>query len=376
MEAPARRIVELDGMRAVAILAVMQLHLFVVLPVFTYFQIHLPTLANVLSMGWCGVDGFFVLSGFLIGGILIDRRRSPNLLPVFFARRALRILPIYYVLLMISGFLLRGWPDFPHQVPLWAFFLFLCNFFTSFGWQAPGPFGPLWSIAIEEQFYLAAPALIRRITRRPALALLGLAIALPPLLRLMLASDWLPTSIRWLDFTPTRIDGLAFGVLGAWLVRDARLGAALTQARATHRVALVLLGAGAFGLSQFTRLDEGFTFQTTVGITFLNAWFLAILLYVVLHGTDSKLAALFRWRPLRSIGRVSYFLYLFHIPALIVITNLGFRSVLVVLPATAILLGVAAWVSWRWFESPLIAMGHRLSYERTPQTPVGASGGS
>ena len=351
-------------MRALAVLAVIQLHYIVSTPFVGDLRVRLPAFESALSMGWCGVDFFFVISGFLIGGILIDRRNSSNLFQVFFTRRALRILPAYYLLLLILVFVpATAWTSKAQEVPLWAFFLFIQNFFTSFGLRAGGPFGPLWSIAIEEQFYLLAPGIARFVSRRAAKILLAAAIFLPPILRSVMATDWSPIKMSGWDFTPTRVDGLALGVAGAWLVRTPVALERLKRARQLHRVALVLLGFGAVALSQFTRFKGGVRVQTTIGITYLSVWFLAVLLYAVIHAADSRTARVLRFPALCSAGRVSYSLYLFHIPALLLVLHWGVRSPLFVLSAAALVLGVCAWASWRWFESPLIANGKRRRYD-------------
>jgi peptidoglycan/LPS O-acetylase OafA/YrhL len=357
------RIAEIDGLRGVAVLLVIQFHWIVCLPYFNEVRVAVPFLSKLMLTGWCGVDIFFVISGFLIGGILIDRRESPNQYRVFFGRRALRIVPIYYLLLVILALVPPALSSSTvREVPLWGFFAFVQNFFTSLGWRAPGPFGPLWSIAIEEQFYLLAPLILWFAPRRFAFYLLAAAVVFAPILRYILESDWLPLRISAWDFTPARLDGLALGVLGAGLIRSERLRAILGSARRAHRRTLIGLGIVIVALCQFSMMNIGGPIQA-VAISLLNVSFLATLLYVVLHGPDSRTAWLLRLPALLSVGRVSYFLYLFHIPALLFVLHSGLRSAVVVLPLAALVVGSLAWISWHWFEGPLIALGRRLRYE-------------
>src|SRR5262249_23214256 len=148
-----------------------------------------------------------------------------------------------------------------------------------------------------------------------AKVVLGLAIFVPTVMRIALFDDWFPLNFSPLEFTPARLDGLALGVLGAYLLRMPKIRERMCEARIIHRVALVALGIGAIALSQFRRFADGVIVQRTVGITFLSVLFILIVLYAVLHGSDSRIARMLRISPLRSIGRVSYFLYLFHLPA-------------------------------------------------------------
>ena len=149
----------LDGLRGIAILLVLIHHLTIYRP-----EGGLDSwIAAVPLFGWCGVNLFFVLSGFLITGILLDTRDSPVFYRSFFARRVLRIFPLYYGVLFL-GFvlapLLLPMPDAygRHQLWLWTY---LANFAMPFGKGEPA-FSHFWSLCVEEQFYLVWPFLVRR----------------------------------------------------------------------------------------------------------------------------------------------------------------------------------------------------------------------
>jgi len=156
----------LDGLRGIAIILVMLHH-------FTYYR---PTsgideqIVSVLIFFWTGVDLFFVLSGFLITGILLDTRGNERYFTSFYARRILRIFPLYYLILFLALVVL---PKFPavHTVligqdasvdlpPQWPYWLYLTNFsIADRGW-VHGWVDVAWSLAIEEQFYLIWPLVV------------------------------------------------------------------------------------------------------------------------------------------------------------------------------------------------------------------------
>ncbi|WUR15549.1 acyltransferase [[Empedobacter] haloabium] len=148
IESPTKRLYGLDTLRALAILLVFANH-------YVNFVTHRPTLGAVGEIGWAGVDLFFALSGYLIGNqIFASLRQGTFSLPVFYARRLLRTLPNYYVVLALYAF----WPVFaagsPHA-PWWQYLTFTLNFDLKPGTR----FSHSWSLCVEEQFYMALPAL-------------------------------------------------------------------------------------------------------------------------------------------------------------------------------------------------------------------------
>src|SRR6185437_14320584 len=166
------RIPELDGIRGVAILMVVSFHYFLIPENGT----HWAKAANaVLSFGWSGVDLFFVLSGFLLGGILIDNFQSPNYFRTFYTRRICRIFPLYYLWLALF-FLLPfvfppGFLDCTSSgmfyLKKWGYLCFGQNFYRTGldGYDALW-MGVTWSLAVEEQFYLLVPWLLRFVLPR------------------------------------------------------------------------------------------------------------------------------------------------------------------------------------------------------------------
>ena len=156
--APNSRIVELDGLRGCACLIVVISH---------YFG-EVAYGAGFLCLEWIGVDLFFCLSGFLIGGILLDNRASPSYFGTFYIRRSLRIFPIYYLsvsLVLLALPRLAGPAEAAY--PVGIYYGYLQNFAMSFtGVETPRWLTPTWTLCVEEQFYLLLPAILYLTPRR------------------------------------------------------------------------------------------------------------------------------------------------------------------------------------------------------------------
>ncbi|MEQ1353433.1 MAG: acyltransferase [Candidatus Acidiferrum sp.] len=333
------------------------------------------------TAGWSGVDLFFVLSGFLIGGILLDARESPNYFRAFYMRRVFRILPIYYLwTLLFAMTVITATVFFPGGLgitshDLWRVpvqVLFLQNIFIGmphFTWIW---FVVTWSLAIEEQFYLLAPPLIRFLSVRGLVIALCGTVILAPFLRFMLFRYWAPQTYLCAYLMPCRADALSCGMLLAIAWRDGRFREFLRgHAALVQRVLLVLfLGAG--GLLWWL-VHPINVVTVTIGYAWLAIFYSALLLAAVAN-TGGWFAAAMRLRMLGWLGGISYCVYLLHdafnffahriflhsVPELY-----NFRQVAVSVFALLVTLGVAA-LSWRFFERPLIRRGHRYFYETTP----------
>src|SRR5271166_6006208 len=153
------RVLELDGFRACAVLMVVVLHLFYGWP--TPVLSSIPNVIRlVIGHGWLGVDLFFVLSGFLITGILIDSKERGHYFRNFYSRRILRIVPLYLACILIMYF------AYPGAGPYFRLSLvYLANFAYFFHTKVPHGPGVFWSLAIEEHFYLLWPILVRFLNR-------------------------------------------------------------------------------------------------------------------------------------------------------------------------------------------------------------------
>jgi peptidoglycan/LPS O-acetylase OafA/YrhL len=359
----------LDGLRGLAIALVLWLH---------FVQQYLPPgrgswlgwLRAGTGLAWSGVDLFFVLSGFFIGGILIDERESPRLIKVFYLRRALRILPVYYVTLGAIALAIAARPPGSyHLFPAWVYALFLTNF--ALAWAKAWdwlPLSVLWTLAVEEQFYLTAPWVVRALPRRtiPLLALGLVVLAELARVGMILANPTGHFAIHVL--TPFRMDTLALGVFVAWLVRTEPSGRWFRVLRAHQASGLLLAVAvlGAVDLLQPSQGSRSLALYGYLGIAMAYALIVLIVAWVRPPGVTRFLSC----RPLARLGRHSYFIYLWHglLGGTLIrwlggpdfTLNSAPGAALVVL-ALAVTWGAAA-LSWRWLEGPLVAWGRRHTY--------------
>jgi len=224
------RIPALDGLRGIAILLVLIQHTFL-----GFHFVHHPALNWLVRMSrlsWSGVDLFFVLSGFLIGGILLDARSSPNYFKTFYLRRAYRILPLYFLVLTLAwltfkagqlGWLRGDWAGlFSGAIPWWTFFTFTQNISMVLAGPLVGRAGlsPTWSLAVEEQFYLTLPLVVRFASKRRLVQIVAGGIAGAALMRFLVALHSPDRMFATYLLTPCRADALGLGVLAAVLVRE------------------------------------------------------------------------------------------------------------------------------------------------------------
>src|SRR5690349_12811160 len=219
-----RRWPELDGLRGAAILMVMLLHY---VPQSRTHEGNFGLLyhfAQLFRLGWSGVDLFFVLSGFLIGGILLDAKSSPRYFRTFYIRRIHRILPIYYLWILLyagTGYSIMRWGPYAGAAGMGAlrvgvYFLFLQNTVSLTPMPLFAQFFvlPTWSLAVEEQFYLVSPLVIRFLTpQRLTRALLACVVGAPILRFLVFRLPEGPNAANVL--MPCRADALAMGMLAA-----------------------------------------------------------------------------------------------------------------------------------------------------------------
>ncbi len=303
-----RKMPELDTLRGVAILAVVFYH--------GFSQCDTTGLPGIVRaffaasrFGWLGVNLFFVLSGFLITGILSDSKGTPQYYKSFYVRRALRILPAYLLLLLLLLLLPRI--GVVEDRISWSFvglsLIYLSNVTNFFG--VAMQYGPLWSLAVEEQFYLLWPAAVRNLSRR-ALAFCALAVFLGcPLLRAIAFAYGHPAEV-W--YTWMVADGLASGSLLAISSRtfltDRRSMKWFSVLCITASLLLIALGA------RFGTLSPGAP-TTLLGAslrwTLFNMLFTGTLGIALLLGA-SRWAQIVRRPVLQFFGEISYGLYLIH----------------------------------------------------------------
>jgi peptidoglycan/LPS O-acetylase OafA/YrhL len=302
---------ELDSLRGVAILLVLVFHGFDS-PGIVWARLSEPARLFFTAClgGWTGVYLFFVLSGFLITGILLDSKPKTQYYRRFYIRRALRILPAFYLLLLLLIVLPRtGW--LAHRRVGWPFvalsFLYLANMTTLFG--VPGQYGALWSLAVEEHFYFVWPAVVRRLSRR-AIAWCALGIFLiSPVIRA--GAYWLNWSVNP-GYTWFAADGLAIGALLGSLSRDS-----LAERIPMLKFSIICVSAAVavFVLGTPFGIWRGVTFTGAVfRNTAVNLFCAGVLGFTLLVGT-SRFKRMVQLRWLRWFGEISYGLYLIHMLA-------------------------------------------------------------
>lgn len=264
-----------------------------------YHSIGMFALRTLTADGRFGVHLFFILSGFLITGILLQSRADRDYYRNFYLRRVLRIVPAY--VLMLIALKLGG-------VVSWRFLLicvlYLCNMPGLLGGRPE--YGPLWSLSVEEQFYLVWPLVVRKLSLR-ALAWFSAAIVvLTPLLRFVLLYG--PAPLHDIDKKTWAVcDFFAAGALIAIAVRTPRLYTLLRRAA----VPLTLLGLG-LSLLLFLPLEPAPATQNAVAALGLEPVLITfsglVLLAALLRGKPKALV----FRPLLFLARISYGLYLCH----------------------------------------------------------------
>ena len=345
------RIPPLDGLRAFAVLLVILQHTVPVAVV----------QAGLFGVGIYGVRLFFVLSGFLIPGILMQSRdvQVPReglgaALRTFFARRALRIWPLYYLVLLVA--VLFDAHGFDADLP-WHF-LYLSNFRIAENghWH---PLGPLWSLSVEEQFYLVWPfvVLLTPPRRLPAVLIGTVALGLVSRVGLALLGDTVVDDMRATIYPTSALDSLALGGLLAWHVAT-HPSAALWRARVCGWcgvaggvvLATVLLLSGTPAARMSQHVGEG------LGAALVSLWLVERAARQVRHGAWGIL-----WmKPHVAVGAVSYGVYLYHalfialvhkLPALFWMTVPPYNAIF---PHVVLVVSLSlAFASWRWFEGPI-----------------------
>jgi peptidoglycan/LPS O-acetylase OafA/YrhL len=379
----AYRVPELDGLRGFAIALVIVCH-------YVGNAGHAPLgfwtdrVLSALSVGWSGVDLFFVLSGFLIGGILIEVRGSPHYFRAFYMRRVFRILPIYYLwILLYAAVVLAMLAFFPGRSIVSASdllrvpyqLLFLQNIFigmASFPWTW---FVVTWSLAVEEQFYLVAPVLIRFASRRVLVRILIAVICLAPVIRFLIyRSTGNPFSASMP--MPCRADALSWGILLAVAWRSDAFRAFLQANEDLLRRSFTVLLLGFAALLWWLAHPAGMV-TLTIGLSWVAAFYACLLLLVVSQ-TDTSIASFFRWSKLQSLGTISYCVYILHDTVNLFSHRLllqaspqiyNWEGIAVTMLALCLTLS-ASCLSWRFFEKPLLRRGHAYSYDEPALIPA------
>jgi peptidoglycan/LPS O-acetylase OafA/YrhL len=310
----AHRVPALDGVRGVAMVLVLCAH-FALDPRATAID---QTVHGVMLLGYTGLDLFFVLSGFLITGVLLDARDTPHRVRNFYVRRGLRVLPLYYgvvVALVVVFPLFRpgGTPalDTLRHNQWWYWF-----HATNFIWRRPGamPYntGHFWSLAVEEQFYLIWPWLVFRLSPKTLLRVcLGCVVGALVCRIVVIASG----SGEWVaSYVWTRMDTLAAGSAVAILLRYPPTAAGFAPYR--RWIAVAGIGTGVLAAVSFlatVRWPALTPLHNTVGFSCVALCFGAFVAAASQGWMDGLVT-----RPVfRFFGKYSYGMYVFHLPMLL-----------------------------------------------------------
>ena len=335
-----KRVAQLDAVRGLAVLWVL-LH-----NTDQYPSLHLQLIAD---NGWMGVDLFFVLSGFLITGILLDTKQSEGYFRNFYARRCLRIWPLYYSVLIFMFVIVpfvrpsEAHAVFDRSSPWWAFPCFLQNFLLPNPTGAAGPLGVAWSLAVEEQFYLVWPLVVRFCSEAQLRKIAIAVICFSPALRFFLSLH----QFNIYSNTFCRLDGLMAGSLLALIIRSDGFVPSkfVTRAWVTFLVSAPL---ALFVIAAFHARWIVFSVTAVASVSFV---------YLALFSTQRWLQSFLTSRFLVYTGTISYGIYLLEkIPVDVVKTFQLEEHQFLALPITAAVTYVMAALSWNFLEKPFLRL--------------------
>lgn len=349
---------QLDGLRAVAILSVMLFHQ------------QIPG----FNMGWAGVQLFFVISGFLITGILLDTKTSSHYFRNFYARRFIRIFPVYYLglgaVIVIALIFRWGIGD------VWYYVLYIQNHLLAVNnWrvQFPALFNHSWSLAVEEQFYILWPLIIYALDVKKLKIATIFLFFFALLSRTFLLFFTQNPNLQFM-ILPTQVDALAAGSFLAIILREGN-AQTLRRLSAWSAGLLLLSGIGIVALALRTGYDAYWVpagwgnSRSNLVLFSLMSIFFASLLYVSIF-SKSALKSVLEHPWLRHIGKISYGLYLYHYPIFVSADLIALETVggepdtLYYITEVILTFGLSyllAILSWKWFETPILKLKDRYS---------------
>jgi len=332
------RIPELDGIRGIAVLLV----------VFGHYFSYLAAGVEFFAVASLGVNVFFVLSGFLIGGIILDEHHERGFFRSFYRRRTARILPIYFAVIafaFVADAATAGQPWADRLLPVWVYALFLTNFALAYLGKTGLLLNPTWSLAVEEQFYIAMPWVIILTPKRRLAAVLAAICVAAIALRWLWASNSAAIEV----LLPCRMDSLVIGVAAALAQRRYDLVPHATKLMGAALLPLIMIIAITSLSQHAATILSSTAFALTTALLMLGA---------INGGTSGGL----RSSGLRFFGEISYGLYLLHEPLRVLLTGIvlgktvfepGLDRIPVSIAALALSVGIAT-LSWRHFEKPII----------------------
>jgi peptidoglycan/LPS O-acetylase OafA/YrhL len=332
-----KRLPQLDAIRGLAVLAVL-----------LHNTDKDQCTGFIARNGWMGVDLFFALSGFLITGILLETKNRPRYFRNFYSRRCLRIWPLYYCALLFMFVVVplvrpaEAQQIFdPRSMPLWSYFVYLQNFLVPVVTKSAGLLGVTWSLAVEEQFYLVWPLVVRYSSEA---TLRGIAIAiicLDPILRFFLVH-------RGFNVYPNtfcRLDGLMWGALLASLFRSKTFS---REAYVRAAWFALLIAAPLAFLTANRALWAVYSFTALASAAFI---------YLALTSKQKWLQALLANKFLIYSGVISYGIYLLEKIPLDAVKSFhmnGHPAIVLLLTTAATY--ILATLSWNLLEKPTLRL--------------------
>src|SRR5260221_2790867 len=291
----------LDGLRGIAIIFVLLYHSF--------------NFTDRFFFGWLGVDLFFVLSGFLITTILLKSKDDPRYFRNFYARRTLRIFPLYYLILIIFLVILpflnfyQARMEYYNNYQLW-FWFYIQNWLLSF--HSPplsnNVLTHLWSLAVEEQCYLVWPFIMFLIHKTKSMFVFMLALLVAVVIARGIIWSYHISDLNYTAFyTFTRVDGICIGSLIALLLK-------INPVFLKKKMTIIVIILACFNFL-FYFLNEPYGILPYLALCGYTTFAILFGLLVIELVTNNKpLTALFSFRPLIFLGKLSYGLYIFHWP--------------------------------------------------------------
>ncbi len=339
----------LDGIRGIAILLVM------------FFHLHLPG----FSLGWAGVPLFFVLSGFLITGILIEEKSRifKDYLISFYTKRTLRIFPLFYAYLAFN-FIILLLTNRPTEGYGW-YLLYLQNYsigieVNSTG-RLPGIVAHTWSLAVEEQFYFFWPFLVYFLAKRQLAFTCILLIIAAPIARWMILQ--LDGNVYMANVTlPSCLDMLAYGALIA-LLRTSAIGSKIVYTMFVIGSTLIGYAIFTLGLGAFWEpkqwVNQAFYLYTALAFIFgATIWY-------AINKPETTLTRLLSVRPLLFTGKISYGLYIWHFIIFLAVEKMTSKLNVLAIPLVAPLVSLVityavSTISFFYFEDYFLRLKSRL----------------
>ena len=369
------RIVALDGFRGLMTIVVVLSH---------YFgEVAHPV--HVIALGWIAVQAFFVLSGFLVGRLILEKQDRANFFAVFYIRRFCRTLPVYLVCVTIvfvcvKAFSHAAWLDITAEFPLWSYLTFTQNFFfVATGSIGPHWLAPTWTLAVEEHFYLFAPALFFIVPRRHMMAVLAVGLVLSTAFRAYVLCTGALPAFATLVLLPGVADTLICGMMAALLFTSDGIDWRRYDF-AIRAVAPLMLGVTACLTIEGGTVGKPFMIFSELTVSVGMA---AFLLSVLLGAPEAKRLT----SPILCFfGRTSYSVYLTHLTVLGLAHGVFLKSqpdlgspaqwaLTWACVPVAILIG---WIGTKLVEEPITAYGRswRWSNEQRPAAVAAPGAGA